>query len=93
MRVLALGHTGTAKAINIECNLIRILQVEKTPLGEFAGEVRIDPPKLGQSGLQLNRPLQVPQGSDPMRKAPIMAVRNVSGLARPFFGQFELSRK
>jgi hypothetical protein len=62
--VLSLRHTRSAKAINIESDLIWVLHVKKSPLGEFAGEVRIDLPKLGESGLQFIRSLQVPQGSD-----------------------------
>ena len=64
--VLALRHTRSAKSINIESDLIWVLQVKKAPLGEFAGEVWIDLPKLGESGLQFIRSLQVPQGSDPV---------------------------
>src|SRR5512139_2954516 len=45
--VLALMHTRSAKAINIESDLIWVLHVKKSLLGEFAGEVRIDLPKLG----------------------------------------------
>lgn len=49
--VLAFGHTRSAEAINIERDLIWILHVKKAPLGKFAGEVWIDLPKLGESGL------------------------------------------
>ena len=64
--VLALRHTRSAKAINIGSDLIWILHVKKAPLGEFAVEVCINLPKLGESGLQFIRSLQVPQGSDPV---------------------------
>jgi 2-polyprenyl-3-methyl-5-hydroxy-6-metoxy-1,4-benzoquinol methylase len=50
--VLAFGHTRSAEAINIERDLIWILHVKKAPLGKFAGEVWINPPKLGESSLQ-----------------------------------------
>ena len=64
--VLALRHTRSAKAINIESDLTWILHVKKVLFGEFAAEVWIDLPKLGESGLHFIRSLQVPQGSDPV---------------------------
>src|SRR5262249_13198244 len=39
----------------------------------------------GEGGLQFSRLLQGPQGNDPIGKAPEMTIRNMGGLARPFF--------
>ena len=63
---LAFRYTRLTKTLNVESDLAWILHIEKAPLGKFAGEARIDLPKLGEGRLRLIRALQMPQCSNPV---------------------------
>src|SRR5262245_1728486 len=63
---LAFRYASLGKSTNIESDLLWVLHVKKALLGKFACEVWIDLPERGDGSLSFIRPLQMPQGSNPV---------------------------
>src|SRR5262245_65149689 len=63
---LAFRYASFAKSANIDSDLLWVLHVKKALLGKFACEVWIDLPERGHGGFSFIRPLQMPQGSNPV---------------------------
>ena len=57
---LVFGNPCLPEAFDVECDLARVLHIKEAPLGNFAGEVGIDLPKVRQGGFQFSGSLQVP---------------------------------